>query len=100
MARLLQWDKTVELVEIEHYSEPLIVDPRGHIDSVEYDDIRVEFESARGPKGDAGDPMYIVAPYDKLEVDEDDPTRLGFRLMHKGKVRRGKEGIWEVASCL
>jgi hypothetical protein len=32
----------------------------------------VEFEKARGKKMDRGPPMYIVAPYDRAEVDDDE----------------------------
>ena len=69
-------------------SEPLIVDPRGHIDIVDYDDIRLQFESARGKKGERGSPMYIVAPYDKLEVDEDDP-------MNRNSVKTSSQSSWQ-----
>jgi len=68
--------------------EPLIVDPRGHIDIVDYDDIRVQFETARGKKGDSGHPMYIVAPYDKLELDEDDP-------MNRNTVKTSTQSSWQ-----
>lgn len=72
---------------MEFYSEPLIVDPRGHIDVVDYEDIHSQFESARGEKGDAGNPMYIIAPYDKLEVDEEDP-------MNRNSVKTSSESTW------
>ena len=64
------------------------MDPRGHIDIVDYDDIRVQFETARGKKGDSGHPMYIVAPYDKLELDEDDP-------MNRNTVKTSTQSSWQ-----
>jgi hypothetical protein len=69
-------------------SEPLIVDPRGHIDRTDYDEIRLQFESARGKKGEAGNPMYIVAPYDKLEIDEEDP-------MDRNTVKKSNQSSWQ-----
>eukprot|EP00537_Pseudo-nitzschia_pungens_P011070 CAMPEP_0172386406 /NCGR_PEP_ID=MMETSP1061-20121228/3972_1 /TAXON_ID=37318 /ORGANISM="Pseudo-nitzschia pungens, Strain cf. pungens" /LENGTH=1289 /DNA_ID=CAMNT_0013115787 /DNA_START=259 /DNA_END=4128 /DNA_ORIENTATION=- len=68
--------------------EPLIVDPRGHIDSSDCDEIHVQFEKARGEKGDAGHPMYIITPYDKLEVEEDDP-------MNRNSVKTSSQSIWQ-----
>ncbi len=64
------------------------MDPRSHIDIVDYDDIRVQFETARGKKGDSGHPMYIVAPYDKLELDEDDP-------MNRNTVKTSTQSLWQ-----
>ena len=52
--------------------EPLIVDPRGHINSDEYDTINSQFEQARGEKMDGGPPMYIIGPYDKAEISKDE----------------------------
>ncbi|KAG7353253.1 Nrap PAP/OAS1-like domain containing protein [Nitzschia inconspicua] len=51
--------------------EPLIVNPRKHIDEAEIDDIHVQFEMARGEKRESGPPMYIVAPYDKNNNEKD-----------------------------
>ena len=64
------------------------MDPRSHIDIVDYDDIRVQFETVRGKKGDSGTPMYIVAPYDKLELDEDDP-------MNRNTVKTSTQSSWQ-----
>ena len=49
--------------------EPLVINPRGHINNDEYDEIYHQFEAARGENKDFC-PMYIVAPYDKLEMEE------------------------------
>jgi len=67
--------------------EPLIVDPRGHIDVIEYDEIHSQFEIARGKKGEAGSPMYIVAPYDKMELDDEDP-------MNRNTVKKANLSSW------
>lgn len=48
-----------------------MVNPRGHIQSDDYDDIQTQFELIRGEHRNAGPPMYIIAPYDKNE-DADD----------------------------
>jgi len=69
-------------------SEPLIVDPRGHIESIDCDEINLQFESARGKKGEAGNPMYIVAPYDKLELDDEDP-------MNRNTVKKSNQSSWQ-----
>jgi U3 small nucleolar RNA-associated protein 22 len=55
---------------------------------MDYDEIRLEFESARGKKGEAGNPMYIVAPYDKVEVDEQDP-------MDRNSVKTSNQSSWQ-----
>lgn len=49
----------------------MIVNPRGHIEDEEYDKIHQQFDTARGENRDSGPPMYIVAPYDKQEVDDE-----------------------------
>jgi hypothetical protein len=54
------------------HSEPLIVNPRNHIDEAEMDEIYSQFEKARGKERESGPPMFIVAPYDKMEVQLDD----------------------------
>eukprot|EP00980_Cylindrotheca_fusiformis_P015145 scaffold4183_cov137-Cylindrotheca_fusiformis.AAC.8 len=51
--------------------EPLIVDPRGHIDSDCLDTINSQFEALRGVKMEDGLPMYIIAPYDKGGLFDD-----------------------------
>jgi hypothetical protein len=48
------------------------VNPRDHIDQDEQDEIFSQFEKARGKTVDVGPPMYIVAPYDRKELDEDE----------------------------
>mmetsp|Transcript_14570 Transcript_14570/g.35207 ORF Transcript_14570/g.35207 Transcript_14570/m.35207 type:complete len:1208 (+) Transcript_14570:97-3720(+) len=45
--------------------DPLIVDPRCHIDNDHYDAINAVFEDIRGDMDD-GPAMYIVAPYTRL----------------------------------
>jgi U3 small nucleolar RNA-associated protein 22 len=50
--------------------EPLVVNPRGHISDDEYDEINHEFEKTRGENMDGGPPMYIIAPYDKADVED------------------------------
>jgi hypothetical protein len=50
-----------------------VVNPRGHIDEAEIDEIYNQFEKARaGTKEESSPPMFIVAPYDKKDVDEND----------------------------
>jgi len=71
-----------------YFSEPLIVDPRGHIDRIDYDEIHTQFEIARGKKGDSGSPMYIVAPYDKVEIDDEDP-------MNRNTVKKSNQSSWQ-----
>ena len=57
-------------------SEPLVVDPRDHITDNDHDDIVSQFEKARGPN-DAGPPMYIIAPYNRQDQDDDETTQHG-----------------------
>jgi hypothetical protein len=52
--------------------EPLIVDPRGHIDNDQYDAINSQFQTVRGNKMNGGLPMHIIAPYDKSNVDDEE----------------------------
>lgn len=40
------------------------------MEEADIDEIYNQFETARGDKRESGPPMYIVAPYDKNEVDE------------------------------
>eukprot|EP00536_Pseudo-nitzschia_multiseries_P002622 jgi/Psemu1/183925/e_gw1.35.172.1 len=68
--------------------EPLIVDPRGHIDGNDSDEIYLQFEKARGEKGEAGQPMYIIAPYDKLDIEEEDP-------MNRNSVKTSSQSTWQ-----
>jgi hypothetical protein len=49
----------------------MIVNPRGHIKDDDYDDINLQFEAARGENRHSGPPMYIIAPYDRQEVDDE-----------------------------
>ncbi|CAJ1946539.1 unnamed protein product [Cylindrotheca closterium] len=49
--------------------DPLIVDPRGHIDNDDYDAINAVFEDIRGDKDD-GPAMYIVAPYTRVNSED------------------------------
>ena len=51
-------------------SEPLIVDPHGHIDDNDRATIRTRFEQARGATGEGGPPMYIVSPYDRQGTND------------------------------
>lgn len=55
--------------------EPLIVDPRGHIENDEYDAINSQFDKARGGTMDMGPPMYIIAPYDKGDLDAEETKK-------------------------
>jgi hypothetical protein len=50
--------------------EPLVVNPRGHISDDEYDEINRVFEKTRGENMDGGAPMYIIAPYDKADIED------------------------------
>ena len=70
-------------------SEPLVVDPRGHISDSDHDDIVLQFEKARGAN-DAGPPMYIIAPYnrqDQQEDEENDPQ-------HGNADKSSESSIW------
>lgn len=51
--------------------EPFIVNPRGHISDDDMDLINHQFEKARGETRESGPPMYIVAPYDKVDAEEE-----------------------------
>lgn len=51
------------------FSDPLIVDPRGHIHNDDYDTINAVFDNVRGDKDD-GPAMYIIAPYTKSRFEE------------------------------
>mmetsp|Transcript_43224 Transcript_43224/g.104671 ORF Transcript_43224/g.104671 Transcript_43224/m.104671 type:complete len:1010 (+) Transcript_43224:1470-4499(+) len=51
--------------------EPFIVNPRGHISDDDIDMIDEHFEKIRGGSKQLGPPMYMIAPYDKLETDEE-----------------------------
>lgn len=53
-----------------NHREPLIVDPKGHINDNDYEEIVLQFEKARGKNREGGHPMYIIAPYDKAEIHE------------------------------
>ena len=81
-------DKPLLSILFVIYSEPLIVDPRGHIDANDCDEIHLQFEKARGKKGEAGHPMYIVAPYNKLEIDEEDS-------MDRNTVKISNQSSWQ-----
>jgi len=70
------------------HSASLIVDPRGHIDSNDCDEIHLQFEKARGKKGETGHPMYIIAPYNKLEIDEEDT-------MDRNTVKTSNRSLWQ-----
>ena len=52
--------------------EPLIVNPRGHISSDDVDDIISQFEKTRGSNMDGGPAMYLIAPYDRQTLDQDE----------------------------
>eukprot|EP00934_Nitzschia_sp_Nitz4_P000925 Nitzschia sp. Nitz4//scaffold6_size259037//47180//50993//NITZ4_001049-RA/size259037-processed-gene-0.4-mRNA-1//1//CDS//3329556818//925//frame0 len=52
--------------------EPFIVNPRGHISEEEYDTIYQLFEKTRGTSRTDGPAMFIIAPYNKLESDNED----------------------------
>ena len=52
-------------------SEPFVVNPRGHISDDDIDLIDEQFEKTRGGSKQLGPPMYIIAPYDKIETDEE-----------------------------
>lgn len=54
------------------HREPLVVNPRDHINDDEYDAINHQFEEARGANMDLGPPMYIIAPYDKTGIDDEE----------------------------
>lgn len=69
------------------YSEPLVVNPRKHIDDADIDEIYNQFEKARAETNQSSPPMFIVAPYDKKEVEEDDP-------MVQNAVDISKECSW------
>lgn len=53
----------------------MIVDPKNHISESDIDDIHKRFERARGDKRELGPPLYIVAPYDKVDDIEDTTSR-------------------------
>ncbi|KAL3914887.1 MAG: hypothetical protein SGILL_005901 [Bacillariaceae sp.] len=53
--------------------EPLVVNPRRHLEEADIDEVYAQFEKARADTKESSPPLFIVAPYDKKEVDEDDP---------------------------
>jgi len=76
------------LAHHDWFSEPLIVDPRGHITDNDWDEINLQFEKARGKNREGGHPMYIVAPYDKQEIDEDDS-------IDRNAVKSSRQSSWQ-----
>lgn len=69
-------------------SEPLIVDPRGHIDENEYDEIILQFEETRGNNRKGSHPMYMIAPYNKLEMNEEGS-------MDQNAVKSSNQSSWK-----
>ena len=53
----------------------MIVDPHGHIDDDDRNDINARFEQARGPKHDGGPPMYIISPNNRQGMDDITDTK-------------------------
>lgn len=50
-----------------------MVNPRRHLEEADIDEVYAQFEKARADTKESSPPLFIVAPYDKKEVDEDDP---------------------------
>jgi hypothetical protein len=48
------------------------VNPRGHINDDDRDEIIAQFERIRGPNNTTGPPMYVIAPYNRQESKDDD----------------------------
>jgi Nrap protein domain 6 len=75
------------------YSEPFIVNPRKHITESNMDEIYNQFEMARGKKRDSGPPMYIVAPYDNCDDEEQDIP------MDKNPSHQSKQTTWRPSTA-
>ena len=59
--------------------EPFVVNPRGHISDDDIDLIEEQFETTRGGSKQLGPPMYIIAPYDKIETDDETTNQAALR---------------------
>ena len=73
-------------------SEPMVLDPQGHLNDEDYVEIKKEFDDLRGPQHNRGPSMFIVSPYDRAALDDDSDETPTNRATSRVSSRRSS--VW------